>query len=203
MDWCWSSESTGSTLTNWPTPGPAARPTTASSPEHPRVGGEGAPSMCEAVARFGTPPRRRGGHSRSGHGPPARNTPRRREGRPARRRVRSGRRNTPASAGRTRGGPSRTGRISDHPRVGWEDRAEAVLPLEVREAPRVAGEDRPACSPACASGWNPETSVTSCDGPSISTASWTARLSTPCWTWHCPPPPRSRGLGDLSTHPPG
>ena len=70
--------------------------------EHPRVGGEDHCSSSRSQVRFGTPPRRRGGHDLRGL-------------------VELADRNTPASAGRTSppGRSSKTG--SEHPRVGGED----------------------------------------------------------------------------------
>src|SRR5690606_8611484 len=70
--------------------------------EHPRVGGEDETTYQASRGGYGTPPRRRGGRRRSA--------------------VRGrGRRNTPASAGRTVTGRKSPLSIAEHPRVGGED----------------------------------------------------------------------------------
>ena len=70
--------------------------------EHLRVGGEDEREQAKQFAAYGAPPRRWGGpdfDSACG----------------------GGKRNTPATAGRTRGRPSSCRRTAEHPRVGGED----------------------------------------------------------------------------------
>ncbi len=74
--------------------------------EHPRVGGEDPATLSHAAIETGTPPRRRGGPALNAFGPACR-------------------RNTPASAGRTRRRRARRGSGPEHPRVGGEDPAAA------------------------------------------------------------------------------
>ncbi len=76
--------------------------------EHPRVGGEDASPPSRPDSCRGTPPRRRGGRLRPGE-------------------PRPGRRNTPASAGRTARRPRRSTRSSEHPRVGGEDTTQSSV----------------------------------------------------------------------------
>ncbi len=95
---------------------PAPRRPHPGTPEHPRVGGEDSTSTCAQRCPTGTPPRRRGGR-----GPELKEAP--------------VRRNTPASAGRTRSPPG-TGRSStEHPRVGGEDRGGAAAAAGCRGTP--------------------------------------------------------------------
>ncbi len=70
--------------------------------EHPRVGGEDAAARMAMSPKYGTPPRRRGGHDEAPPGNPAG-------------------RNTPASAGRTTASTPAALPATEHPRVGGED----------------------------------------------------------------------------------
>ncbi len=98
-------EETAEDLRNTPasagrTAGPGRR--APASPEHPRVGGKDAPPLRVFISGCGTPPRRREGPGRAFPGPP-------------------GRRNTPASAGRTASVRQPVGQATEHPRVGGKD----------------------------------------------------------------------------------
>ncbi len=92
--------------------------------EHPRVGGKDVSGVSCFLVFFGTPPRRR-------------------EGQAAVRRAGLDRRNTPASAGRTRGRPTADPWPPEHPRVGGKDMTEQPItggfdgtPPRRREGPR-------------------------------------------------------------------
>ncbi len=95
------------------------------STEHPRVGGEDWTCGASRNMNVGTPPRRRGGLR-------------------LKRGVQRPRRNTPATAGRTRSPTARRSVLSEHPRDGGEDRlVDAVSARPVGTPPRWRGG--PAC----------------------------------------------------------